>query len=295
MLRYFVISYLFISFSLVSAQTRVDTLLRHLYGDDPYVLVVAHRGDWRNAPENSIPALKNCMAMGVDIMELDVQMTKDSVLVIMHDKTLDRTTTGKGRVSDHTLAQIKQLHLRNGANVPGKHRVPTFEEMMVIAKDNILINVDKGYDYFKQVHFILKKTHTLRQAIIKTTHPYEQVLAENRQVLQEIPFMPIVHLDKPDAGRIIKTYQKQLSPVAFELVFSEDTSYYLKHYSLLKPSKIWYNDLWDNLCAGHTGDKAVEEGNIKDSWAWLLQYGAKIIQTDRPQALIHYLQSIKRH
>lgn len=296
MLRPFLLLICFLFFYSVSAQTRVDTLLGHLYSDDVYVLVAAHRGDWRNAPENSIPALKNSIAMGADIMELDVQMTKDSVLVLMHDATLNRTTTGKGKVSDYTLAEIKQLYLRNGANAPGKHRIPTFEEIMLIAKDKILINVDKGYDYFKRVYLILKKTHTLRQAIIKTTHTYEKVLVENGPVMQEVPFMPIIHLDKPDANRIIETYQKQLSPVsAFELVFEKDTAYYLKHYSLLKPAKIWYNDLWDELCAGHTGDKAVEEGNIEDSWGWLLQYGAKIIQTDRPQALIHYLQAIKRH
>jgi len=68
-----------------------------------YVMVVAHRGDWRKFPENSIPAIQSCIAMGVDMVEIDLAMTKDSVLILMHDKTLDRTTTGKGKVSDHSL------------------------------------------------------------------------------------------------------------------------------------------------------------------------------------------------
>ena len=68
-----------------------------------YVLVAAHRGDWRNAPENSIQAIKNCIEMGVDMVEIDVRMTKDSALVLMHDNTIDRTTTGEGKVSEWTL------------------------------------------------------------------------------------------------------------------------------------------------------------------------------------------------
>ena len=67
-------------------QTRVQTALAALH--DPsskYVVVVAHRGDWRNYPENSIPAIESCIRMGVDMMELDLKLTKDSVLVLSHD------------------------------------------------------------------------------------------------------------------------------------------------------------------------------------------------------------------
>ncbi|MBQ7892930.1 MAG: glycerophosphodiester phosphodiesterase family protein, partial [Alistipes sp.] len=66
------------------------------------VLVASHRGDWRNYPENSIPAIESVIRMGVDIMELDLKLTKDSVLVLCHDHTIDRTTSGKGRVRDIT-------------------------------------------------------------------------------------------------------------------------------------------------------------------------------------------------
>ena len=60
-----------------------------------YVVVASHRGDWRNYPENSIPAIESVIRMGVDIMELDLKLTKDSVLVLCHDHTIDRTTTGR--------------------------------------------------------------------------------------------------------------------------------------------------------------------------------------------------------
>ena len=71
-------------------------------------LVVSHRGDWRNWPENSIPAIESVIRMGVDIMELDLKLTKDSVLVLCLDKTIDRTTSGKGRVCDITIDSIRR-------------------------------------------------------------------------------------------------------------------------------------------------------------------------------------------
>ena len=55
-----------------------------------YVVVACHRGDWRNYPENSIPAIESIIRMGADIMELDLKLTKDSVLVLSHDWTIDR-------------------------------------------------------------------------------------------------------------------------------------------------------------------------------------------------------------
>ena len=60
------------------------------------ILVVSHRADWRNAPENSLQAIQNCIDMGVDMVEIDLKRTKDGHLILMHDKTIDRTTTGKG-------------------------------------------------------------------------------------------------------------------------------------------------------------------------------------------------------
>lgn len=60
------------------------------------VMVVSHRGDWRHAPENSLWSIKCAADAGADVVEIDVSLTKDSILVLMHDKTIDRTTTGKG-------------------------------------------------------------------------------------------------------------------------------------------------------------------------------------------------------
>ena len=89
-----------------------------------YVVVVSHRGDWRDYPENSIPAIESIIRMGVDVMELDLKLTADSVLVLCHDGTIDRTTTGKGRVSDVTRYIYQNCFLKTGHNCPTKYKMP---------------------------------------------------------------------------------------------------------------------------------------------------------------------------
>ena len=119
----------------LSAQDHVAQIREKLMSrDSTSVIVVAHRGDWRNFPENSLEAIDNAIKMGVDIVELDVKKTKDGELILMHDRTLDRTTTGKGLVSENTLSDIRKLNLRNGCNIRTIHKVPTLEEALLHAK-----------------------------------------------------------------------------------------------------------------------------------------------------------------
>ena len=109
-----------------SAQDRVSQIRKKLLSrDENTVMVASHRGDWRNFPENSLEAIESAIKMGVDIVEIDLQRTKDGELILMHDATLDRTSTGTGMIADTTFAYIKTLKLRNGCNIRTKHNVPT--------------------------------------------------------------------------------------------------------------------------------------------------------------------------
>ena len=81
----------------LEAQNHSDKIIANLQKPaSNSVLVVSHRADWRNAPENSLQAIQNCIDMGVDVIEIDLKKTKDGHLILMHDKKIDRTTTGKG-------------------------------------------------------------------------------------------------------------------------------------------------------------------------------------------------------
>lgn len=279
------------------AQDRADQLRDLLFNSQEYCMVVAHRGDWRNAPENSLQAFKNCIEMGVDMVELDLKMTKDSVLILIHDWTLDRTTTAKGSPSDYTLAELRQNHkLKSGHDTKTRHDIPTLEEALNLCKGKILINIDKGYDYFQQVYELLVKTGTLNQVIIKSGHELSKVQKDNPSVLDKVIYMPVVNLDKPGAEKMIDEYAT-IHPVAVECcfgVYNDEIERLLRKVSAYG-MKIWINSLWASLNAGHDDDRAVEEKKPEESWGWLLKEGALLLQTDRPQQMIEYLKYHQLH
>ncbi|MDT3403809.1 glycerophosphodiester phosphodiesterase family protein [Mucilaginibacter terrae] len=262
------------------------------------VMVAAHRGDWRNAPENSLLAFKNATAMGVDVVELDLAKTSDGVIVIMHDQTIDRTTNGKGKPSDFTFDEIRKFGLRNGLGRVTNNHIPTLKEVMLELKGKpVMVNLDKSWPYYNEAYAILQETGTLTQAIFKAEVTYAELKDKYPALISKITYMPIVNLDKPDAKQIITNYLKNMKPYAFELNFKQDTSSVLKDNKFItsKGAKVWLNSLWASLNAGHEDDLAVEQGNTKDSWDWLIAHGAMVLQTDRPKELLQYLKAKKLH
>lgn len=277
---------------------RAETLRRQiLAGDTSSVLVVAHRGDWRYAPENSIAAVEHSIAVGVDVVELDLQLTRDSVLVVMHDATLNRTTTGKGAVREWTLDSIRTLKLKNGCGIRTRHPVPTLEEALLAAKDRVLVNLDKADRYFDLVIPVLEKTGTTRQIVMKGGKPAEEVVALYGKYLDEVIYMPVVNLDLPDAARRIADYASRLRPAAYEFVYAraEDTDMPLRMRDTLRGhALIWYNTLWDTLCGGHDDDLSLEDPDA--AFGYLIDtLGACIIQTDRAEYLLSYLRNRGLH
>jgi glycerophosphoryl diester phosphodiesterase len=108
----------------------------------PAIVRVAHRGASGLAPENTLLAFRRAVELGTDLLELDVQLTRDGELVVMHDQTLDRTTNGAGRLSDHRLAELRQLDAGQG------ERIPTLAEVLNLAHQagvRLVVEI-KGYD-----------------------------------------------------------------------------------------------------------------------------------------------------
>jgi glycerophosphoryl diester phosphodiesterase len=113
------------------------------------VLVIAHRGGAHLAPENTLAAFRNAIALGVDMIEIDVHLSKDGHVVVIHDNTVDRTTDGHGRIADLTLAEIKKMDA--GKKFDEKfagEKVPTLEETMetLNGKVQLLIEIKKDHD-----------------------------------------------------------------------------------------------------------------------------------------------------
>ncbi|MDR1592064.1 MAG: glycerophosphodiester phosphodiesterase family protein [Prevotellaceae bacterium] len=260
------------------------------------VQVASHRGDWRNYADNAIEGIESCIKMGVDMVEIDVAKTKDDYLVLMHDKTIDRTTNGKGKVSDFTLKEIKSLRLRNGLGRVTDFQIPTFEEAMQMAKGGIIVNVDKGDEYFDEVYKVLKKTGTVGLAIIKSDKPYEQLRQRYGAILDSMTFMPVVNLKKETTVDSIRALFDKRYPF-YEVVFAEENQAvlsYIKTQLQHTSSVIWIDSLWDSLCAGYSDDKAL--ANPDGTWGYLIDtLGARIIQTDRPALLLEYLRKRRMH
>lgn len=294
--KYFFFVVIILSCKISFAQ--VNALIKQLHNqNDKKILVAAHRGDWRNAPENSLRAYELAINEGVDIIETDLVMSKDSVLVILHDQTLNRSTTGKGKPSDFTLAELKQLRLRDGLGVPTAHKIPTLEEVMLLAKGKVLVNLDHSTSFYREAFAVLEKTGTLSQAIFKTDEPYDKLHDRYGFLLNSITFMPVIETGYGGNKQMILDYQKHLKPVAVEMVFEQDTVGVFRDNGFIKKggSWIWVNTLWPWLCGGHNDNRAVDEGKVEESWGWLITRGVNIIQTDRPAALLQYLRKRKLH
>lgn len=279
------------------AQDRVSLIREKLLNrNQSSVIVVAHRGDWRNFPENSLEAIDNAIKMGVDVVELDVQRTKDGKLILMHDSTLNRTTTGEGQISEITLDSIQKLRLKNGYAVRTIHKVPTLEEALLHAKGKIMVNLDKADRYFDQVYALMEKTGTTKQVIMKGTKSVKEVKELYGDYLADVIYMPIVDLDNQNAESEIERFVQEMNPVAFELLFVKDINplpVKVKE-KLAGKSLIWYNTLWDTMAGGHDDDRSLS--NPDDGYGYLIDtLGARILQTDRPQYLLDYLRSRNMH
>lgn len=280
------------------AQTHADTLAVQM--KDPNckkIFVVSHRGDWRNAPENSLQAIQNCIDMGVDMVEIDLKKTKDGHLILMHDKTINRTMSGKGVPEDYTLDELKAMNLKNGAGCRTQHKVATLDEAMNLVKGKILVNIDKGYDYFDDVYQVLKRTGTVNQCVIKDGNNYATVKAEKGNALEKMIFMPIVKLTDDSARQRIADYHQNYGPLMYELVFDNDGKAVTEviAYTRKSGAKLFISSLWSELCGGHHDDRAVEKRQPDEAWGWIIDQGASFIQTDRPQLLLNYLRGKGLH
>ena len=103
----------------------------------------AHRGASGYAPENTLEAFKLAIDEKADGIELDVQLTKDKELVVIHDEKIDRTSNGKGYVKDYTLDELKKFNFNYGNEKYEEVKIPTLKEVYELLKPtNLIINVE---------------------------------------------------------------------------------------------------------------------------------------------------------
>ena len=110
------------------------------------VIISGHRGGMMPGyPENCIESCEKTLSLMPTFFEIDFSFTKDSVMVLMHDLSVDRTTTGKGKVSDYTYDEIQKLNLVDRSGNVTPYKIPTLKQILEWGKDKVVFNFDNKY------------------------------------------------------------------------------------------------------------------------------------------------------
>ena len=263
-----------VSFQSDKQFTRLLAVFHH--SNSTYVMVAGHRsaGNPRHV-ENSVSAIKSAIKAGVDIIELDVKVTLDSVVVLNHDRKIDRTTNGTGDPESYTWEELQKFRLKKQNGKLVNERLATFEEALLLAKGKALIDIDIKTDNLKPVVDAIKRTGTQNQVFF-FDNDYD-ALKEVLSLLPEALIMPRAYsFEMADSAlRVLSPAEEHIDP----------TFYTAEVVQLMKNnnSRIWINAL------GKT-DELIQAGNTEEALESLLKHGANIVQTDHPKKLIKALK-----
>lgn len=168
--------------------------------------LIGHRGAASEAPENTLASIEKALTYGVDRVEVDVQMTKDGQIILMHDRTLNRTTSGKGAVKNLTLAEIKELDAGAwfGQTFVGE-KVPTLEEVinLIDARCELLIEVKNHSGYSQGIEetvaSIIRRQKaekwcfaiSFRHKVIRNFHEIAPDIRLQKSYVGKLSFLPI--------------------------------------------------------------------------------------------------------
>ncbi|MES1219957.1 MAG: glycerophosphodiester phosphodiesterase family protein [Bacteroidota bacterium] len=272
----------FIQLNIYAQPSGLDNILNDFYHRPDRILVSSHRAAHIDYPENSLAAMREAIRLGVDIIETDVRETKDSVLIIMHDKDVNRTTTGKGLVADLTYAELQQFFLlQNGK--PTQEKIPTFEDVLNIVKGKIMLDIDykaDGERAARNTYRLIEKTKTEKQVLF-FLYDYKEAPAY-RKMNTAIPIMARSY-NKDDVAGILQ--------FGFVPVIHVDDKFYSD--SLMNAIRKNNIRVWMNALGKYDDMEKVKENSGFDSLLQMKQ--VNVIQTDRPAQLIKYLQLKKLH
>jgi glycerophosphoryl diester phosphodiesterase len=242
------------------------------------ILVCAHRAYHKFAPENSLASIQQAIDEGIDIVEVDVNTTKDGILVLMHDNLIDRTTNAKGYLSDYTYLDLKKLYLKIGDSVTS-HQIPTLNEVLTLSRDKIILNLDiKRVDVNKLYQQLLvKKMQNDVFSFIWDKRKIDKIL----QIDSTYAVLPIVSssVDMMNYAQNIKSKLQHFD----ENSFNQENLEWAKNNGIL----VFMNILWkpdENFIQNDT--QQVDD---------IIALKPAIIQTDHPKKVLAYLKSKNLH
>jgi len=240
------------------------------------IVVTAHRGFSGQAPENTLAAFRAAIDAGSDMIELDVHLTRDNEVVVIHDDTLERTTNGKGNVAEKPLAELMRLDAGAWFNPRfAGERIPTLAEVLEVARNRIRINIElkKG----KNFPYTMEELADRTLAAVEKAGMSDQVLfssfdpAAIDRIRAKNPLNPIALIvDKP--------WEKPEDPGGGT------------HYPTLNCRTTVLNE--ENIRRAHNGGIRVHVWtvNTKEAMEKFIALGVDGIITNHPDSLIDVLR-----
>lgn len=267
---------------------------------DPRPLVIAHRGCWREPAENSLAAIKACAALGVDMVEIDLRTTKDGGIVLLHDESLDRTTTLRGALRDLPLNEVRKARLRRGMGgvdaAVTDQRIPTFEEVLAAPLDRTFIFLDIKEPIHEAVFRLIQKHHAEDRVLFSINRGFGPELM-HASFVGKAALMP--KFDQYENGACNPAADPAtdfaryaaLKAGMYEAVFCDDR-FLVRVHELANSARLWVNTLGPQFAAGREEDKALANPDM--IWGDLIRHGVSAFQTDHPTELIDYLRRTGR-
>ncbi len=264
----------FCSFVVFGQRNVADIRRDFLDASGGTVMVASHRAAHNIYPENSLDAIREAIRIGVDIIEIDVKVSSDGVPFLMHDRTLDRTTTGKGDPENNTWAELQQLSIVDKGKRTA-YKIPSLEAALELADGKIMVDLDLKTDRIEKVIDVVKRTDT-KEIVFFFDSDYA-ILQRIKRSDSELMIMPRTHsLAQVDSANML------FDPPAVHI----DFSFYTRECSnLIRSSnaRIWINALGEP-------DGEIRSGKAKKALQKILSNGANIIQTDEPLLLLEALE-----
>lgn len=242
---------------------------------DHEVMICAHRGFHTDYPENSIASIQAAIDEKIEMVEIDIRTTKDSVMILMHDDTIDRTTNKNGSVRDMNLEEIRELKLLHLGKTTDQY-IPTLEEVLdTFQNQNIFFDFDIKDVDVRSFVALLQKYQMIDKSMVY--HDDQQVHQQLFELAPQLLSLPICE------DRVtVDYYLKQIDPIVLHY---NDKSYRDELLEIARENgvKVFINALWDI-------DNQLAAGNAAPLEA-LLEKSPGIIQTDFPDLLSEYLKN----
>jgi len=238
------------------------------------VLVIAHRGAHKTVPENTIASLEKAIDLGIDYVELDVRRTKDGVLILMHDASINRMTNGKGKIEDLTYEEIHKFDIRSRSPAPGGQKIPTFDEILEHAKGRMKIYVDHKKAPPAEVLALIEKHGMLKDVVVYNGS--SATLREYKRLAPSVWIMP----GHPRTSEAIEALAKSLKPETLDGSITEWTVPEVEA-AHKAGCQVWVDNRFDL-------DNAA---GIKHA----VEMGVDAIQTDNPETVLKVLREMGLH